>query len=329
MWHCPKCGERIDDVFDACWKCGTDRDGILAADFQADPGDSAALDAGVQPDEPDEVAEDRAGPTDDLKNERIVELCSAANTVEAYALLALLEEAGIPSRILGEFLENAAGWLPLGETVAPRIWVREKDAARAREIVEEQADQPDQDVSSLAECDQQAALDEASEEDDVPRAPGARFRRLSLGLLLVGLTCLLAGTVWAGYAWITTHTYSAVAEGAVSRCRPYYTVTHDPPPDIPGQLPHASFSFWHEVQYAFVVDGKVYYCMDRQTEDVVARKPIHYDPHDPATNFAGSLTSPWLVLACALAVGGSLTFIGCCLAIAGRGPNYQENRHEN
>lgn len=26
MWPCSKCGERIDESFDACWKCGTSKD---------------------------------------------------------------------------------------------------------------------------------------------------------------------------------------------------------------------------------------------------------------------------------------------------------------
>jgi hypothetical protein len=25
-WVCPKCGEKIDGVFDACWKCGVKRE---------------------------------------------------------------------------------------------------------------------------------------------------------------------------------------------------------------------------------------------------------------------------------------------------------------
>ena len=27
MWKCQKCGEEIEDTFDACWNCGTGRDG--------------------------------------------------------------------------------------------------------------------------------------------------------------------------------------------------------------------------------------------------------------------------------------------------------------
>lgn len=32
MWTCPKCGERLDDGFDACWNCGTTPGG------ESDPG---------------------------------------------------------------------------------------------------------------------------------------------------------------------------------------------------------------------------------------------------------------------------------------------------
>jgi hypothetical protein len=28
MWQCRKCGENIEDSFDACWSCGTSRDGV-------------------------------------------------------------------------------------------------------------------------------------------------------------------------------------------------------------------------------------------------------------------------------------------------------------
>jgi len=28
MWRCKKCGEDIEDLFDACWACGTSREGV-------------------------------------------------------------------------------------------------------------------------------------------------------------------------------------------------------------------------------------------------------------------------------------------------------------
>jgi len=314
MWLCPNCGEQIDDVFDACWKCDTAQDGALAADFQAEPSDSETLDPRAQSAPADETAKDSDAALNDLKNERIVELCSAANVVEAYALRALLEEADIRSRIVGESLGNAAGWLPLGETVAPRVWVREEDAARAREIIDERIGQPCQELSSLAE----------DEEGGVPRASDVRFRWLSQGLLLIGLACILFGSVWAWYAWMTMHKYAGTTEGVVVDYQWHYSVDSNPTSEIPIPRVPPTLSVWYEVQYAFVVNGKTYYSVDPHCEQVVDRMPIHYDPHDPATNVVGSLTSSWLVLAFALAIGGSLSFVGCYLARTGRQPNSRQ-----
>jgi predicted nucleic-acid-binding Zn-ribbon protein len=33
MWTCPKCGERLEGSFDACWSCGTTRAGVEIPDF--------------------------------------------------------------------------------------------------------------------------------------------------------------------------------------------------------------------------------------------------------------------------------------------------------
>ena len=30
MWNCKKCGEAIEDQFDACWKCATPKDSVPA-----------------------------------------------------------------------------------------------------------------------------------------------------------------------------------------------------------------------------------------------------------------------------------------------------------
>ena len=69
--------------------------------------------------------------------DRIVDVYSAANGLEAHGLCAVLEERGIRAEVVGEALGSAAGRLPLGEATAPRIWVREGDSRRARELIEE------------------------------------------------------------------------------------------------------------------------------------------------------------------------------------------------
>jgi hypothetical protein len=318
MWNCPKCGERIDDVFDACWKCGTAQDGTLPADFQVEPGNPETHDPRAETDQPGELAADSAAAAGGLKNERIVELCAAASAVEAHALCALFEEAGIRCRIVGETLGNAAGGLPLGETIAPRIWVREEDAARAREIIDEQARGVGWQWSPLAEENEQAELDTASEEGGTPRVSDVRSRRLGRGLSLIGAACILLGAALAWHNWMTWHKYTAAAEGVAVQYQKHYSFDSRPTSDLP--VPRApAFSVWYEVQYAFVVNGKTYYSVDPHCQRLVWRIPVHYDPRDPAANIRGTLTSPWSVLAFALATGGVLLLAGYALARTGRG----------
>jgi hypothetical protein len=74
---------------------------------------------------------------------KIVELCSAANVIEAYAIRNLLEASGIRSRVVGDFLNNAFGAVPFGEVTSPRVWVREEDLERAQQIVNDSSLPPD------------------------------------------------------------------------------------------------------------------------------------------------------------------------------------------
>ena len=147
MWQCPNCGEPIDDEFDACWKCGTAQDGTPAAEFRAEPDDPTVPDLG--PDSETRAISAADAEAERMRNERIVELCSVGNMAEADGLCELLQEAGIRTRIVGDFLGNAAGCLPLGETTAPRVWVRQRDAAHARRVIRKWRNQEE---NELAEC---------------------------------------------------------------------------------------------------------------------------------------------------------------------------------
>ena len=57
----------------------------------------------------------------------------AAHGVDAHMIRALLEQAGIPAQVRGEYLQGALGELPVSGMVA--VWAPEADAARARELV--------------------------------------------------------------------------------------------------------------------------------------------------------------------------------------------------
>ena len=57
----------------------------------------------------------------------------AAHGVDAHMVRALLEQAGIPAQVRGEYLQGALGELPVNGMVT--VWVPEADAGRARELV--------------------------------------------------------------------------------------------------------------------------------------------------------------------------------------------------
>ena len=212
MWHCPKCGEQIDAGFDVCWNCGTARDGTAAAGFHAEPDDPAVPDPGPEPDEPKETAEDQTTPLG-MAGQRIVELCSAGDVVEADDLCELLEEAGIQARIVGEVLGNAGGGLPLGEATAPRIWVLEDDAIRGREVIDRWRDELEEGPIAWPESDAPPEWETPAEEDEGPLPSDVRFRFLSQGFWIAGGLCIVIGGLWAWQNWLTLSQHPATADG--------------------------------------------------------------------------------------------------------------------
>jgi hypothetical protein len=123
---------------------------------------------------------------------------------------------------------------------------------------------------------------------------------------------------------MTMHKYAGTAEGVAVSDEAYHDFYRSQPSsELPIQRGSVS-DWWYEVEYAFVVNGKTYYSLDPHCPRVVRRVPIHYDPHDPATNIRGSLTSPWPVLAFAWGIGSVLLLVGYDLARTGRQANSQQ-----
>jgi hypothetical protein len=238
-----------------------------------------------------------------------VELCSTANAIEAHALCGVLERAGIACRVEGEFLQGAAGGLPLGESTAPRIWVCEPDAAKAREIVKEWESQRDRELFAPAEGDEQAETEAVPEEESGPLPSDVRFRWLSQGFVIAGVACMLYGAAWAWRTWETIRRYPATTEAVPVDYKEAFTSHLSAPPEIPFTRRQTTFSILYGVRLAYIVDGKTYYSV-LDCEKVPSRVPIHYDPHHPESHIAGSLTPPWMILALALGIGAFLSFVG-------------------
>lgn len=70
----------------------------------------------------------------DENDAELVEVYSAADIAEAHFLQSMLEDAGIKARVVGDTL---SGLPPLGEVVAPRVWVFQSDEAVAKELLVE------------------------------------------------------------------------------------------------------------------------------------------------------------------------------------------------
>jgi hypothetical protein len=290
MWRCPKCGERIDETFDICWKCGTWRDGTAAVGFGAEPADADEHEPGAEADEPDELEgpEDDSAP-EEAASERIVELCSAANMVEANCLCDRLAEAGIEARVVGDFLGGAAGGLPLGEATSPRVWVHQSDQARAREVIaqwqKEQGDRAGQwpEGEGTPPWEIPAAPEAAESEPS-----GFRYRFLSEGFWFAAVICVLAGGYWAWHNWMTLAKYSAVAEAR-----------------------RVAGSQWRNTaRYAYQSGGTTNYVEWSGWQRPPARLSICYDPNDPDKLIIGLPTPPVAILLAALGIAALLGFIG-------------------
>ena len=242
-----------------------------------------------------------------------MELCSAANGVEAYALCNALEEAAIRAWVVGEVLGNAAGSLPLGEPIAPRIWVRESDVIRAREIIDQWFKGAGTEPIEWPESNGPPEWETPAEQEEDVLPSDERFRFLSQGFFIVGMVCILIGMVWAWQNWMTLSKFSATTDGQrVSVDIGYWrTVPMPGDRDQPlGQLLFRS-SLSASARYAYVVDRKVYYVVVNDMNNVPAdHVPILYDPHHPADHVVGPIAPPWVVLVFAFGVGAFMMFVG-------------------
>ena len=65
-----------------------------------------------------------------------LEVYWARDSIGAHAVRALLEDAGIDARVENELLQGAAGEIPTGPSISPRVRVAGEDASRALELIE-------------------------------------------------------------------------------------------------------------------------------------------------------------------------------------------------
>jgi hypothetical protein len=69
-----------------------------------------------------------------MDDSNIVEIYSAASSIEAYAMTNALKAAGVKARVVGDHVATAVGELHVGYT-NPRVWVMKEEEAQARELL--------------------------------------------------------------------------------------------------------------------------------------------------------------------------------------------------
>lgn len=242
----------------------------------------------------------------EMAADRIVEVYSAANVIEAQELCAVLEEEAIQTQIVGDQLGNAAGCLPLGEVLEPRIWVRESDAKRAQEIIEEWTNQPQPQWSWPVQGDDE----EEPEDEGTPQASSSRFFWLCQGCAIVGTASILIGALWALCNWATMCKYPETTEGVLVGNRLYYEGDFTPDDNIPITGERANFSIRYRLRYGFFVDGKTYYAVDQNGNVHDRHVPIHYDPNHPEQNVVGPIIRPRTILVSTWGIGAILLLVG-------------------
>jgi hypothetical protein len=71
-----------------------------------------------------------------MGDEELTEVYRAANNVQAYMIVSVLEDDGIKATVDGESLQSGLGATGMGWSVAPRIMVHSSDEGKARSIIE-------------------------------------------------------------------------------------------------------------------------------------------------------------------------------------------------
>jgi hypothetical protein len=259
---------------------------LLDWTIEAEPGAG-----GDEPAAEEEEHGGEPGPPDNAaQGERIVEVCSAANEMEAHALRAVLEDNGIRAEVVGEVLNTT---LPVGEAISPRIWVQAKDARRARQIIAQAGVWHPPEPGEWPEDSEQAAgeppAQQAEAAGDEPEAAGSAFAFLSGALFLAAIAVLFGGAARAWWNWTTLRTHPATAD---AQC-------------VGLAMPSCNDS------YVYLVNGREYHLeLPLRGRAPPPQIPVYYDPSSPDDHVVGPLASPaWILVA---AVGGAifLCFLG-------------------
>ncbi|MEN6458354.1 MAG: DUF2007 domain-containing protein [Thermoguttaceae bacterium] len=301
MWYCPKCNEAIDDALGDCPICGARSDGTPDPDFRNKQDGSVESES-----ERDPKRDDRLD---------VVELCSAADTVEAFAIADALNAAGVKASVVGDTMQAiAAGGIPLGEAGTPRIWVTRQQEQEARQVLDQyQADL----LAGTAEPPEEAADSEPNDEELVEGAlPEAetphRVSLLSVLLVLAGLGAIGAGVYYGVSNSALRHRFSQTAEAKLvgaERWSEQGEWTAVPPGDLRGRSTQGDQSPW-KARYRFTADGQPHEFLWGTLGMPNQTMLVHYNAAKPTECWATPILAPAWCIAIGAAFGAMLLFLG-------------------
>jgi len=123
MKYCPNCGTEYLDTIDACSDCSEKL--IGAAEWE-------------------KITAKEKEQREDLRNIELVPACTVGGRIEAQALLAVLEQEGIPA-LLRSFEDTAYAGLFTGSKGWGQIWTAKRRLDEAKQLIDDvrASDSPD------------------------------------------------------------------------------------------------------------------------------------------------------------------------------------------
>jgi hypothetical protein len=324
MWHCPACNEALDDAFDVCWNCGTDRVGLADPLFRRATDDASTPNSGPE-DEISDGDSDTADQPPAAKNTtdrtKILELCSAADVVEANAIADVLEAAGIRVSIVGDALQGSAGGTPLGEATSPRLWISSEDLQRAMEALAEyrirnlddiQRDQEEPPADEIdADYDAWMAETEVVEEPPDEERPRRDVGLLGVLLALIGMGSIAAGVGYGLKNHQLSARYSAWAVANSVLTKPWLEWNSNRITTVPDLREHWCGGYYTPkwtTGYCYNVGGAWYRVVvagDAPPNNTIV---IRYDPENPSDYQIKEMLPPAWCVAIGLASAVFLFF---------------------
>jgi hypothetical protein len=233
----------------------------------------------------------------------IVEIYSAANSLEAYALANALKADGIEAKVVNEFVQMGVGLLPLTEPVTPRVWIRKGDEVRARELLEEYEARAEN-AHTVPESPEMETEESSSDEDAESREeseaiPTAGRTRgfISPLLFMGGIACICIGLFFTFQNHRLLSYYTETAKGQYIK----YNFAAD-------ESRQSHTPIWY-LTYAYKVEGVQHTVVIERSKFPGENITVRYNHKNPADGYADPILHPALCLVLGSVFGGFALFL--------------------